>query len=94
MMGLQTKPGSAISQRLLIVVVRTPEAVVIEARSASEAVEEGANERRRVHGQPLVDVIVAGKELVQAGVIAEVIDDATRNVAQTSLDDVLEHVLG
>ena len=67
---------------------------MIEARSPSEAVEEGGNERRRVHGQLLVDVSVAGKELVLAGVIAEVVDDATQNDDQTSPDVVLKHVVG
>ena len=70
------------------------EAVVVEARSPHEVVEERGNERRRVHGQLLVAVSVAGRELVRAGVMTEAVDGATQNDEHTTLDVVLEKVVG
>ena len=65
---------------------------MVEARSASEAVEEQGNERRRVHGQLLVNVGVGGKGLVRAGVIDEAMDVATQSDDQPLLSFILEIV--
>ena len=92
MMGSQTELRSAKTPRLLIVDAKSPEAVVIEARSPHEAVEEWGNERRRVHGQLLVDVSVEDRP---RQLVARLVDAAVNALQQPSVPNEyrgLQHV--